>query len=101
MRVLLPARRRCAPEFWVRSAIRPYPGFPFAGIRVIRGHLQPSAPLRFVATAVLCPFGIKRRIKLLVEKKLERAKFPKIWGKIPEMFNISRAVATVYLGRRP
>ena len=43
VRVLLPARRRCAPEFWVRSAIRPYPGFPFAGIRVIRGHLPSFA----------------------------------------------------------
>ena len=30
--VLFPAGRRCAPESWVRSAIRPYPGFPFAWI---------------------------------------------------------------------
>ena len=54
VRVLLPARRRCAPEFWVRSAIRPYPGFPFAGIRVIRGHPQPSdffSPPRLCASA--------------------------------------------------
>ncbi len=43
VRVLLPAKRRFTPEFWVRSAIRPYPGFPFAGIRVIRGRLQHSA----------------------------------------------------------
>jgi len=55
VRVLLPARRRCAPDFG--SARRSDPGFPFAGIRVIRGHLQPSAPLRLVATAVLCRSG--------------------------------------------
>ena len=62
VRVLLPARRRCAPEFWFRSAIRPYPGFRFAWIRHSRApsafrFLHPSAPLRLCAKSHFLPFA--------------------------------------------
>jgi hypothetical protein len=78
-RVLLPARRRCAPEFWVRSAIRPYPGLrsPVSGLRspvsppplrlsarshflpfaAIFSHSRAPSPLRGCASRSLCRFA--------------------------------------------
>jgi hypothetical protein len=82
VRVLLPARRRCAPAFWVRSAIRPYLGFPFAAIfrhsraqKPIKTSRLPSNDLRSQAGRLRYIQKSKSKLLLVSRHKKTRCRF--------------------------